>query len=191
MIDVDTPAGGPQVPEPLRHLQVASPWLAAFGALLFALGAAAIAFEAEATRATVYFNGVMLILAGAAEMAVALRARGWLGFFLWVIGGALNVFAGVFALVNPLLASVILTLFLGAGLIVAGLVRMFHAFRLPADHPRFIVGLGGVTTLLLGLVIVSGWPANSVFTLGLLLGVDLMFNGAGWLAFAWGLRARF
>jgi uncharacterized membrane protein HdeD (DUF308 family) len=44
--------------------------------------------------------------------------------------------------------------------------------------------------VLLGLIIVIHWPADSIWVLGTLLGVDLLFNGAGWVRFGLGLRAR-
>jgi uncharacterized membrane protein HdeD (DUF308 family) len=44
--------------------------------------------------------------------------------------------------------------------------------------------------VLLGLIIIGHWPKDSVEVLGTLLGVDLLFHGAGWVSFGLGLRAR-
>jgi uncharacterized membrane protein HdeD (DUF308 family) len=79
---------------------------------------------------------------------------------------------------------------LGAGLIAAGIVRIVLGFQLPHDHPRALVFLAGAVTALLGLIIVGHWPADSVLVLGTLLGIDLLFHGAGWVSFGLGLRAR-
>ena len=76
------------------------------------------------------------------------------------------------------LASAILTLLLGAGLIAAGVVRAYLGFQLPADHPRAHGLLAAAVTILLGLIIVIHWPLDSVYVLGTLLGVDLLFHGA-------------
>ena len=43
-------------------------------------------------------------------------------------------------------------------------------------------------TLLLGLLILARWPVNSVYILGLFLGIDLIFAGAGWLSLGFSLR---
>ena len=43
---------------------------------------------------------------------------------------------------------------------------------------------------LLGLIIVSHWPLDSVYVLGTLLGVDLLFHGVGWVSFGMGLHSR-
>ena len=164
--------------------------ITAFGVLLVVLGFAALFFSLIATIVTVTLNGVLFLIAGAAEIGIGMHSREWGRFFLWVIGGLLYVAVGVLCIVNPALASVALTLLLGAGLIAAGAVRAYLAFQIPADHPRGLVFLAAAVTILLGLIIVSGWPNNSVYVIGALLGVDLLFHGVGWVSFGVGLQAR-
>jgi len=164
--------------------------ITAFGVLLVILGFAALVFSLMATIVTVTLNGVLFLIAGAAEIGVGVHSRDWGRFFLWVVGGLVYVAAGVLCIVNPVLASVALTLLLGAGLIAAGAVRAYLATQLPADHPRGLVFVAAAVTILLGLIIVSGWPHNSVYVLGTLLGVDLLFHGVGWASFGMGLQAR-
>jgi uncharacterized membrane protein HdeD (DUF308 family) len=164
--------------------------IAAFGVLLVVLGVAALVFSLVATIATVTLNGVLFLIAGAAEIGIGMHSREWGRFFLWVIGGLIYIAAGILCIVNPIFASVILTLLLGAGLIAAGVVRAFLAFQLPADHPRSLILLASAVSILLGLIIVSHWPLDSVYVLGTLLGVDLLFHGVGWVSFGLGLHAR-
>jgi uncharacterized membrane protein HdeD (DUF308 family) len=164
--------------------------IVAFGALLIILGLAAAGFAIAATRATVVVNGVVFLIAGVAEIGVGMHSQAWARFFFWVIGGLLYLIAGLICIFNPDLASIILTLMLGAGLIAAGIVRIILGFQLPPDHPRALVLLAGAVTTLLGLIIIGHWPADSVLVLGTLLGVDLLFHGAGWVSFGLGLRAR-
>jgi uncharacterized membrane protein HdeD (DUF308 family) len=164
--------------------------IVAFGALLALLGAVALVFSFAATVATVTLNGIFFLVAGAAEIGIGMHAQGWRRFFLWVIGGVLYLAVGVICIINPVFASLALTLALGAGLIAAAVVRAYLALQLPADHPRGMVLLAAAVTLLLGLIIVIRWPSDSVYVLGVLLGVDLLFHGAGWVTFGMGLRAR-
>jgi uncharacterized membrane protein HdeD (DUF308 family) len=164
--------------------------IVAFGVLLIVLGLAAVAFAVAATKATVVVNGVVFLIAGVAEIGVGMHSQGWGRFFFWVIGGLLYLISGLICIFNPDLASLVLTLMLGAGLIAAGIVRIVLGFQLPHDHPRALVFLAGAVTSLLGLIIVGHWPADSVLVLGTLLGVDLLFHGAGWVSFGLGLRAR-
>jgi uncharacterized membrane protein HdeD (DUF308 family) len=164
--------------------------IVAFGALLVALGAAAVIFAMFASVATVIVNGVVFLIAGVAEIGIGMHSQRWSRFFLWVIGGFLYLLVGLFCILNPTFVLPLLTLFLGAGLIAAGVVRGYLAFQLPADQPRAMVFLAALVTILLGLIIVTHWPADSIWVLGTLLGVDLLFNGAGWVSFGLGLRAR-
>ena len=164
--------------------------IVAFGVLLILLGAASLVFSFETTLATVTLNGVFFIVAGAAEVGIGMHAQGWGRFFLWVLGGLLYVTIGVVCILDPVLASTVLTLLLGAGLIAAGVVRAYLGFQLPSSQPRGLVFLAATATFLLGLIIVIHWPLSSTYVLGTLLGVDLLFHGAGWVTFGLGLRAR-
>jgi uncharacterized membrane protein HdeD (DUF308 family) len=174
----------------IEHLRGKWAAITAFGVLLVVLGFAALFFSLIATIATVTLNGVLFLIAGAAEIGIGMHSRGWGRFFIWVIGGVLYVAAGVLCIVNPLLASVVLTLVLGAGLIAAGALRAYLGTQLPADEPRGLIFLAAAVTILLGLIIVSHWPSDSVYVLGTLLGVDLLFHGVGWVSFGIGLQSR-
>ena len=68
--------------------------ITAFGVLLVVLGVAALVFSLIATIATVTLNGVLFLIAGAAEIGIGMHSRTWGRFFLWVIGGLLYLAAG-------------------------------------------------------------------------------------------------
>jgi uncharacterized membrane protein HdeD (DUF308 family) len=174
----------------IEHLRARWGEIVAFGALLVMLGLAALCFTLPSTIATVTLNGVFFLVAGVAEIGVGAHAKSWARFFLWIIGGAIYLIAGLFCILNPVFASLALTLALGAGLIAAALVRAYLAFHLPGGNPRAMVLLAAAVTFLLGLVILVHWPTDSVYVLGILLGVDLLFHGIGWATFGLGLRPR-
>ena len=174
----------------IEHLRARWGEIVAFGALLIVLGGAALCFALPATNATVTINGIVFLVAGVAEIAVGAHAKNWARFFLWLIGGALYLIVGIICIIDRDLAAQALTLALGAGLIAAGAVRAYLAFHLPAGAARFMVLLAAAITFLLGLVIVAHWPSDSVYVLGILLGVDLLFHGVGWATFGVDLRPR-
>jgi uncharacterized membrane protein HdeD (DUF308 family) len=162
--------------------------IVAFGSLLMLMGAASLVFAFASTLAVVTLNGVLFLVGGAAEIGVGMHAKAWGRFFLWVLGGLLYLAAGVFCILNPLLAAGVLTLLLGAGLVAAGVVRAVLAFELPSSPQRPMLFLTALVTFLLGLIIVIHWPLSSAYALGTLLGVDLLVHGAGWVSFGIGLR---
>jgi len=174
----------------IEHLRARWGEIVAFGALLVVLGVAALCFTLPSTVATVTLNGVFFLVAGVAEIGVGAHAKSWARFFLWIVGGAIYLIAGVICIINPIFASLALTLALGAGLIAAAAVRAYLAFHLPSGNARAMVLLAAAVTFLLGLVIVVHWPTDSHYVLGILLGVDLLFHGIGWATFGIGLRPR-
>ncbi len=163
-------------------------WFVAFGVLAAISGLLALVLTVTATIVSVVVVGLLMVGTGAVEIGLGFRARGWDRALYWEFTGLIYLVAGILAIVDPIPASVIITLFLGAGLLAAGVVRVVTAFSRHDPQVRAPLILAGAVTALLGLVIVLGWPRNSMSILGTLLGVDLLFTGIGWVVF--GLRLR-
>jgi len=188
MANVEAPRHG--VGQETGRLNAKWASIAAFGALLIILGLAALFFSLIAAIPTLTLNGFLFLIAGMAEIGIGMHSRRWGRFFLWVIGGFLYIGMGALCICNPTLASVALTPLLGSALFAAGAVRVYLAARLPASPARIVVFLAAAATILLGLIVVSRWPSDSVYVIGSLLGVDLLLQGAGWMSFGCGLQRR-
>jgi len=183
-----TNAGG--LAPSVAPLRAHAGWIIALGIALIIFGVIALGSELTATIATVYYVGIMMLLGGVAEIVMAFRAQSWGKFLIWAALGILYGIAGVFTLTNPLLAATALTLFLGAALVAAGLVRIYLAFQMKEGTPWGWVVFSGVITTLLGLIILVHWPVSSLYTLGIFLGIDLIFSGVGWLSIGMALNSR-
>ncbi|OKO82096.1 hypothetical protein AC629_24600 [Bradyrhizobium sp. NAS80.1] len=165
-------------------------WIVALGVVYLIAGFIALGSVVMATVASVIVVGAMMIVAGIFEIIGAFQLKSWGKFLIWALLGVLYVVAGFLTFENPLLAAVLLTLFLGAALIASGVVRLFLAFSMTRESPWVWVALSGAITLLLGLLIVARWPVNSVYILGLFLGIDLVMAGVGWVSLGFSLRRR-
>jgi len=163
-------------------------WIVALGVVYVVAGFIALGSVAMATVASVLVVGVMMIVAGAAELFNAFQIKSWGKFLVWALLGVLYIVAGFLTFENPLFAAVLLTLLLGASLVASGIVRLFLAFNMKRETPWIWVALSGVITLLLGLLILARWPINSVYILGLFLGIDLIMAGTGWIGLGLGLH---
>jgi uncharacterized membrane protein HdeD (DUF308 family) len=181
-------AGGLQSSPGLEPLRAKSGWIVALGIVYAIVGIIALGSVVTATVASVFVVGIMMVVAGVAEVINAFQIQTWGKFLLWLLLGLLYIVAGFVTFENPLLAAAFLTLLLGAALLVSGVMRIVLAFSMKEGMPWIGVALSGVITLLLGLVILAHWPVSSIYILGIFLGIDLIFAGAGWIAIGLGLR---
>lgn len=179
------PAGTARELAPLR---AKSGWIILLGFVYLIAGFIALGSVAMATVATVFIVGIMMLLAGVAEIFNAFQVKTWGKFVVWLLLGVLYVVAGFAAFENPLLAAAVLTLVLGFALVVSGVMRIILAFGMKEGMPWMWIALSGVITLLLGAIILVHWPVSSVYVLGLFLGIDLVFAGAGWIGLGFRLR---
>ena len=165
-------------------------WIVALGVVYLIAGFVALGSVLSATVVSVFLVGIMMIIAGVAEVINAFEVRGWGKFVLWLLLGALYIIAGLVTFRNPLLAAAVLTLILGVALVASGIMRIILAFSVQREAPWIWVLLSGAITLLLGALILARWPISSLYILGLFLGIDLIFAGIGWLGLGLGLRQR-
>ncbi|WP_341666948.1 HdeD family acid-resistance protein [Alcaligenes sp. SDU_A2] len=163
--------------ELLRHLPLKPGWLIGLGIALIVLGLIALAYVVGATVASVVYIGVLMALGGVLQLAHAWSAKGWKGFLLWSLSGVLYLLAGVVAISNPLVGATILTLIFGAFLIASGFLRLWVWFQNRAQAGGGWLAFSGLITLAAGLIIAAGWPGNSIWVLGLILGIDLLTQG--------------
>jgi len=138
----------------------------------------------------VFIVGVMMLIAGVAEVINAFQIKTWGKFLLWLLLGALYILAGFVTFENPLLAAAVLTLLLGFSLVASGVMRIALAFSMREEMPWIWVAGSGLITLLLGIIILVHWPVSGLYILGLFLGIDLIIVGAGWIGIGLGLKRR-
>jgi uncharacterized membrane protein HdeD (DUF308 family) len=173
--------------QPLRSK---SGWIVALGVVYVIAGLIALSSVVFATKVTVFVVGIMMLISGVAEVINAFQFKSWGKFLLWLLLGLLYIVAGLVTFENPLLAAAILTLLLGVALFVSGVMRIILAFSMREGVSWTWVVLSGVVTLLLGLIILVHWPVSSLFVLGVLLGVDLLIIGIGWIFVGFGLKSH-
>src|SRR5882724_5095978 len=104
-------------------------WFLVLGILLVVLGMVAISYPVMATLATVEVFGFFLLIGGGVQIASALWARRWDGFFLHLLTGFLYVFVGAVILERPALGAAGYTLMLAVFFVAGGLIRTVFALR--------------------------------------------------------------
>ncbi|EAQ74678.1 MULTISPECIES: HdeD family acid-resistance protein [unclassified Synechococcus] len=153
-------------------------WLAAGLVLAAAVLALALPFI-SATLLTIAIGGVaiasgvsqLIRLSGAGDP----RSRLFRG-----LSGLLYLAGGVWILVDPVISEVSLTLFVGLLLAVEGLMELATAAA--ADLPaKGLVLLDGLVTAGLGVLLIAEWPSDSLWAVGTLLGIALVFSAVNLL----------
>jgi len=152
-------------------------WFLALGILLVLFGFMVIMFPVAGTFTIEILFGVVLLIAGLAQLGLAFHARGWGGFLLTLISGLLYTLLGLLFLLYPLSGAITLTLLLGAFLLLTGLIKLGLAAKLKPNYNWNWVMFDGLITILLGILILAAWPSDSLWVVGLLFGINLVFSG--------------
>lgn len=185
------PSQFPKDPDVAAALKKLSPkwgWFVGVGVLLLILGVIASLHIFMAAVVSVWFVGLLMIFGGVAQLIHAWRTRPWANFILWSLSGLLYLACGVIAFLNPMLGAVILTLLLGASLIGLGALRLWLWLNNRAQPGWGWLAFSGVISVLTGLLIAWGWPENSMFIMGILLAIDILFQG--WALLLLGLSLK-
>jgi uncharacterized membrane protein HdeD (DUF308 family) len=163
-------------------------WFVLVGVALIVLGLVALGSVVVASLAVAAAIGVLLLLAGGAEVAGAFWCRGWSGFFLHLLSGLLSIVVGGLFLRAPIGALAALTLLVACFLMVGGLFKIVTALSY-----RFAAwgwaAMSGAIDLVLGVLIWMEWPASALWVIGLFLGINFVFRGVNWIALGLALRA--
>jgi uncharacterized membrane protein HdeD (DUF308 family) len=185
--DIQSPLG---LGSGIEALRAKRGWIIALGIIYVIAGLIALGSVVMATVVSVFVVGIMMLIAGVAEVINAFQVKSWGKFLFWLLLGVLYIVAGFVTFENPLLAAALLTLLLGVALVTSSVMRIILAFSMKVGTPRIWVILSSIITLLLGLVILAHWPVSSLYILGLFLGIDLILAGVGWISVGSGLKAR-
>src|SRR5262249_56139909 len=96
-------------------------WFGVVGILVIVGGLIAITCPVAATLTTVQVFGFLLLFGAGVEVASAIWAHRWGGFFLHLLCGLLYLFLGAVIIERPGLAAEVYTLILAVFFVAAGL----------------------------------------------------------------------
>ena len=152
-------------------------WSVVMGILTALVGVVMIIYPmATAAVSTVYF-GVALIIAAVAQLVFAFSSQTAGKFFPNLLLVILYGIAGLYLLAVPGIGLVTLTAMLGAMLIAEAVMETVIAFSLTAGASRGGFLFNALFSLLFGVMILAQWPISSIWAIGTLVGVAVLFNG--------------
>jgi uncharacterized membrane protein HdeD (DUF308 family) len=153
-------------------------WL---GVAFLAVGVASLAFPMVSTLAATIFVGWLLVISGLLTVFSAFSVRGAGPFFGALLFGLLSIAGGVFMLARPLSGELAITLTLGVLFMIQGAFEVFLAFELRPARAWTWMLISALASILLSVIIVSGFPGTSLVTLGVIIGVNFISSGLGYI----------
>ena len=144
-----------------------------YGVIAIILGLLAMAAPMLTGMSIALLLGVLVVVAGVVRLVWAFQAgsvgEGILKFLL----AGLTLVCGILLVVNPVFASGFFTILLSLYFILDGVSEI--AVGLGSKRGWFIVG--GVISILLGVLLWMQFPLSGAWALGILLGIKLLFIG--------------
>jgi uncharacterized membrane protein HdeD (DUF308 family) len=160
------------------------------GVVMITLGLCAIVAPVMATLAVDIFVGWLFLLSGIAGLIAMFSAKDMPAFLWSLVTAALCLAAGILLVWKPTQGAVSLTILLTAFFIVEGLFQTITsvAYREWIGSTWGWLLLSGIADLVLAALIIMGWPTTAAWTVGLLVGVNLITSGWGILMIAFAGR---
>jgi uncharacterized membrane protein HdeD (DUF308 family) len=170
-----------------KHLK--SNWwcLLLLGVFLVVGGTVAVLFPILTNVAAMIVLGVVLTVSGIATIVTAFWVGKWSGLLLQLLVGILYVVVGMQIADAPLKAGLVMAVFIAGFFIVAGAFRTVAALVIRFPHWGWAM-LNGIVTFLCGVVIYRHFPQCALWVVGLLVGLEMLFNGWTWIMLALAVR---
>jgi len=146
------------------------------GIFLMVCGTVALAFPIVTNVAAMMVLGVVLMVSGVVTIVTAFWTGKWSGLLLQLLVGILYLVVGMQIADTPVKAGVVMAVFIAGFFIVAGAFRAVAALVLRFPHWGW--------TLLNGIVIYRHFPECALWVGGLLVGLEMLFNGWTWIMLA-------
>ncbi len=163
-------------------------WFLVGGILLAVLGVVCVVKAQTATTFSILALGWVLAISGAIWLINSFYAFSWHGFFLYLLNALIRGAIGYLLIRHPDAGAQGVTMVLAALFIVGGLFRTVGASVIQFPRWGWTV-VSGLVSFALGVYLLATWPAASTYFVGVVIGVDLIFDGASLLGFATAIRS--
>ena len=161
-------------------------WVLAIGIVMLIAGVAALFLPGLATLSASLALGWILLLYGIAGIVMGVKARHGRGHGIDLLYGILSLVAGLVLLFFPLSGVLSFTLAVAAWLLARGVIELITGFRYAGE--RALMLIMGVLDLILGVILVLGWPFPAVQLVGIFIGISFIMGGVATIVAAFGLK---
>jgi uncharacterized membrane protein HdeD (DUF308 family) len=164
-------------------------WFLGLGIVMALAGVFAFLDTVLVTLLSVIFIGAAMLVGGVFQVVHAFVNKEWGAFVFALLCGALYIFGGLLIMDEPVQGSLVVTIFLLAALSVGGVLRIVMALRHREIKGWWLLLLGGLVSIVLAVLLFTSLPWSSLWLLGTIIAVELIFHGVGWIRLGLALRA--
>ena len=162
----------------MSRIHSSTTWSIVLSLLMIVAGLLAIGLPGVAGLAVTALIGWLLMFSGILHLVFAWRAGQASGVVWEILLGVVYGAMAIYLLARPAMGLASLTLALAFYLFAEGVLELILSFRLrDAWAGTGWLVLDGIVTLILAAMIWSTWPFSTVWTIGTLLGVSMLFSG--------------
>jgi len=165
-------------------------WYLIQGALMILGGILALIYPIMSSVAVVLFLGWVLIVSGVVQGISLIDARNVPHFWLQLVSVVLSIVVGLLLIRNPEQGLLTITLLLIVFFMVEGFSKVIFSLTIrPFPNWGWIL-VSGIIGILLSLFLWANLPVTAIWLLGLLVGIQLISEGAALGYLAWRVRQR-
>jgi uncharacterized membrane protein HdeD (DUF308 family) len=163
-------------------------WYLVQGGLMVLGGILALVYPAMASFAAVFLLGCVLIGSGVVQGISLIDARQVPHFWLQLVSVVLSVIVGVLLIRHRAAGLLVLTLLLLVYFMVEGISKVIFSLTIrPFPNWGWVLA-SGIVTILIAFYLWASLPVTAIWLLGLLLGIQLICEGAALAYLAWQVR---
>ncbi len=145
------------------------------GALFVLFGAVGILFPTLMSLTTTLIVGYIMLFAGVSAGALTYKSNredwhGWLKSFILIL-------SSLFILFYPIQGAAALGLVFSIYFFTDAFAGFSLALSLRPQKIWLVWLFNAITSLALGVLFIFGWPKSSLFLIGILVGISLLFDG--------------
>jgi len=162
---------------PVAIVKKAAGWSVMLSVLMIVAGILAIIVPPASGIAVTILVGWLMVFSGAAHLVYGWDTRSSGGLLWGMLLGILYIVTGGYVLLNPVAGLASLTLVLAAYLLVESILEFILSYRLrPLPGSGWLL-VDGIVTLILAIMIWRTWPSSSLWAIGTLVGISMLFSG--------------
>ena len=172
-----TPGQSPLISPRSTSLSTTAGWSIWVAVLVILAGLAAIILPVVGGIAVTLLVGWALLMVGVLHLFYAFGGRSARSRVWELLLGAVYVLAGGYLIFHPLLGLTTLTLLLAVYLLVKGVLEIVQYFQTHPHRGLTWLILDGIINIVLAVIIWSQWPFSSLWVVGTLIGISILFSG--------------